>query len=128
MAKVDTVNAQIAAVQAGQLQALTDGLGVCYDQGALDQKASDGTLTQADLDKAVADAKAADAVILAQAQADGQAALAVVQQQLTDMTSKEKVEEGVISGLQTAVTQAQAALAAIAALFPVPPTPPPPVA
>lgn len=123
MAKADTVAAQKAAVLAGQDAALESGLESCYDQGAVDQKASDGTLTQADLDAAVKAATdplnaqiAADATALAQAQADAQTQLASLTQQLSDMTAKEQGEEKVIAELQASVAAVQAALDAIKAI------------
>lgn len=79
MAKADVVSAQAALVVSGQAAVLEGCLGSCYDQGGVDQKASDGTLSQADLDKAVADAKAAD-VALMQPQIDAAKAQVVALQ------------------------------------------------
>lgn len=96
MARQDVIQQQLAAVQTSETQALTDALGAAYDQGATDQKASDGTLTQADLDAAVAaavdplnqqiaafPAQQAAAVSAALDQAVG-----VVQSEETDLESK----------------------------------------
>lgn len=60
MAKADVVAAQKAAVLAGQDASLEAGLEAAYDGGALDQKASDGSFTQADIDAAKASQLAAD--------------------------------------------------------------------
>jgi hypothetical protein len=129
MAKQDVVSAQLAAIQSAEVQAITDGLGACYDQGAVDQKASDGTLTQDDLDAAVKAATdplnsqisalqtkdAADVQALADAQAKAASDLAAAQQALSDMTAKEQVEEGLVSGLQSAISSLQGSLDAIKA-------------
>ncbi len=58
MGKSDAVAAGVSAFQTAETQALTDALGNAYDAGATDQKASDGSFTQADIDKAVAAAQA----------------------------------------------------------------------
>ena len=54
MAKSDFIAAQLVSIQAAQAQAISDGLGATWDESATEQKSSDGTLTQADLDAAVA--------------------------------------------------------------------------
>lgn len=121
MAKQEAVAAMVAAVQAAQLQALTDAGNTLYDQAAADQKASDGSFTQADINAAVSAAQGVDAKALADSQAQAAAALAAVQQQLVAMTAKEQAEENVVIGLQSSVSQVQAALDAIKALiFPAP--------
>lgn len=124
MAKEDVVAAGVLAVQAAEEQALKDQLGIAYDAGALDQKAADGTLSQADLDAAVAQAVAAvqsvDAQALAEAQANAQGDLSLVQSALDAMTAKEQLEEKVVSDLNDAIQAVQASFDAIKALFPKP--------
>lgn len=120
MSKVDVVAAGVAAIQSGQAQVLTDQLGLVYDAAALEQKASDGTLSQADVDAAVAAAQAVDAKALADAQAAGALALADLQSKMDALAAKEGQEASVIAGLQAAKDQLAAALAALSALFPVP--------
>lgn len=132
MAKSDVVAAQKAAVLAGQDAALEAGLEACYDQGAVDQKASDGTLTQADVDAAVKAAVdplnaqiAADAQALADAQSQAQAAMADLQGKLDAMTAKEQSEEAIVQGLQSSAAAMQSALDALKAIiFPAPPSQP----
>lgn len=119
MSKVDIVSAGVAAIQVGQTQVLTDQLGVVYDAAALEQKASDGTLSQADLDAAVAAAQAVDAQALADAKAASDAALAGLQSQLSVLATKEGQEASVIAGLQASKDALAAALATLAGLFPV---------
>ncbi len=119
MAKADVVAAAVAAVQAGEVQVLNDQFGSVYDAAALEQKASDGTLSQADLDAAVAAVKEVDAQALAAAQAAGDAALADLQSQLTALSLKEGQEASVIAGLQSAKDALAAALATLSGLFPV---------
>lgn len=125
MAKTDVVSAGIAAIQSAETQALSDQLGIAYDAGATDQKASDGTFTQADIDAAVTAAQAVDAQALAAAQATSDAAQAAIQAQLTALSTKEAPEAAAIAGLQASVAAAQVALAAIVALFPTPVVPTP---
>ncbi len=141
MAKADVVQAQLAAIQTAETQAITDGLGACYDQGAVDQKASDGTLTQADLDAAVKAATdplnaqiatlqgevTSEAQALTDAQAQAATALVAVQKSLDDMTAKESVEEGLVTGLQNSIAAVQSSLDAIKAAVSAvlnPPAPP----
>lgn len=133
MAKVDVVAAQKSAILAGQDAALEAGLEAVYDQAALDQKASDGTLSQSDVDAAVAAAIAplnlqiaADAQALSDAQAKAASDLAAVQAALADMTSKEQLEEQSVLALQNAVGAVQSSLDAIKALV-LPPVVVPPV-
>lgn len=121
MGKLETVSAQKSAVQSGQEQALVDGLGVCYDQGALDQKGLDGTLNQGDLDKAVSDALAAaklvsDAALAAEHQASVEA-LAALQKSLDELTVKEQLEEAVVADVVAKINQVQEAFDRIKALF-----------
>ncbi len=139
MGKADTVSAQLAAIQTAETQALTDGLGVCYDQGGIDQKASDGTLTQADLDAAVAAATGplnaqitqlnaqvvTDASNLSAAQAQAAQQLASVQSQLDAMTAQDQVDKGLVLNFQNSISALQTALDALKAAIPVPPTPVP---
>ncbi len=136
MAKEDVVAAGVAAVQAADAQALSDQLGIAYDAGALDQKASDGTLSQGDLDAAVsaalatakvesdavlAAAQAVDAQALADAQAQGAVALDAVQAALDAMTAKEQLEEEAVADVAAKILSVQAAFDAIKAiLVPVP--------
>ena len=140
MAKSDTVATQLAAIQTAETQAITDGLGACYDQGAVDQKASDGTLTQADLDAAVAAAvaplntqiatltaqDAADVQALADAQAKAVSDLAALQAQLDAAVSADVADKALVSNLQGAVAAVQTSLDAIKAAVSAvlnPPTP-----
>lgn len=131
MAKTDVVSAQLAVIQAAQVQAISDGLGACYDQGATDQKGIDGSFNQGDIDTAVAkaladakvvsdkilaDAQAVDAQALSDAQAKAASDLAVIQSSLDEMTKKEQLEEGVVSQLQSSVSAVQSSLDAIKAL------------
>lgn len=124
MSKEQIVADALQAISAGQSQVLSDAIGKAVDQSAVEQKASDGTLSQADLDKAVADALAAQKVVddkaLADAKAAADAAMADIQKQLSDMSAKEQAEEGVISSLQGSLQKAQDAIAAVVALFPKP--------
>ena len=124
MAKQDVVSAGVAAIQAADAQALTDQLGIAYDAGATDQKASDGSFTQADIDKAVASAQAVDATAMAAAKAASDSAIADLQTQLSALSTKEGQEAGVIASLQSSVKNIQDALAALMALVPAPVTPP----
>lgn len=119
----DVIDKGVAAVQAAEQQALSDQLGIAYDAGGVDQKASDGTLTQADLDKAVADAQAVDAQAAASAKAASDAALADLQTQMAALAAKEGQEAGVIAGLQSSVAAVEAALQAVTALLPAPAAP-----
>lgn len=134
MGKEDTIAAQKAAITQAQDQALTDGLGACYDQGAQDQKASDGTLTQADIDAAVTAAVSplndqitqlqaqvqTDAQTLEDAQAKAQSEIDATKQALADMTAKEQLEEQAVADVGAKIQQVQAAFDAIRSLL-VPP-------
>ncbi len=124
MAKEEVVAAQLAAIQSAQTQALVDGLGAVYDQAALDQKAADGTLSQADVDAAVAAAQAVDAQALADATAQFNSDLAAVQTALDDMTAKEAMEEEAVKAVQASIDSVQASFDAIRALFPAAPVTP----
>ena len=119
MGKAEAVAAQLAAVLAGQNQALSDGLGACYDAGLADAPAPPpaGGFSQADLDAAVAAAVgplqakiSQDAADLSAAQADCAQKLAELQAALDAMTAKELGEEGLVSQLQGSVAAVQDAL------------------
>jgi len=99
MAKADVVAAQKQAIIDGESAVIEQALGAAYDGGANDQKASDGSFTQADIDAAVA-----------KAQADDQVVLQGVQQQLSDMTAKEQSEEQQVATLQDVISKIKALL------------------
>lgn len=133
MAKADVVAAQLQAIQSAEVQALTAGLGACYDQGMADAGGQPGTFTQADIDKAVKAATdplnaqiASDAQALSDAQAKAASDLAAVQASLTAMTQKEQLEENAVAALQASIVQVQQSLDAIKAIvLPAPPAPTP---
>lgn len=123
MGKQETIDSQKQALAQAQDAALDSALGNVWDESALEQKASDGTLTQGDLDAAVKAATdplnaqiADDAQKLSAAIASAQADHDSLQKSLDDMTAKEQLEEKVVSDLQNAVGQVQASLDAIKAL------------
>jgi hypothetical protein len=118
MAKQMQVAAAAEAIQRGQAQVISDQLSTLWDQAQAEVPAAapapvdpnaPAALTQADVDKAVADAKAADA----QAVSDAQAAVADLQAKLDDMTAKESADESVIASLQSGITAAEQALSAL---------------
>ena len=124
--KEDSLATRLAQLQAGVVQAESDAISGSYDDGLADGVASvpagTGGFTQADIDSAVAAAQAIDAQALSDAQAKAASDLASVQQQLSDMTTKEQGEELVVTNLQTSVAAVQSSLDAIKALiFPAPP-------
>jgi hypothetical protein len=141
MAKEDVVAAGIASIQAGEVQVYTDALGVAYDGGFTDGVASvpvgtGGGFQQSDIDAAVQAKTDADAVVLAQSQADDKAAfdsamelsnqaIADLQSKFDALAAKEGQESGVIAGLQGALQQIKDAEASLAVLFPAPIDPPP---
>lgn len=123
MARADVQAAGVVAIQAADAQAISDQLGVAYDAGAADQKGSDGTFKQSDIDAAVAAAQAVDQAAAVAAKSASDAALAALQSQMTALASKEGIESGVIAGLQSSVAAVQSALAAVVALLPAPVAP-----
>lgn len=138
--KADIVSQAVAAIQAGEAQVMSDAIGAAVDEAALEQKASDGTLTQADLDAAVKAASdplnaqiaalqaqdASDAKAASDAQAalsDAQSQLASAQASVSDLTAKLEADDAAVNGLkssmaalQSADQQLQAVLAALAGL------------
>lgn len=121
--KADIVAKAKADLVAGQDAVLESVIGAACDQSALEQKASDGTLTQADLDAAVQPLKdqiAADAQALSDAHAKADSDLASLQSALDAMTSKEKLAEKSVSDVNAAIAQVQSSFDAIKAAFPVP--------
>lgn len=130
--KEDVVKSGVEGVAAGQAQVLVDQMGMVYDQAYAEGKAAEGGggLSQADVDKAVADQKAIDDQALSDAHAEADAALADVQskmadlqKQLDDMTAKDVVDAAAAASaadLAKSVAAMQTALDAIKALFPAP--------
>lgn len=123
MARQDVIDLGVAAVQAAEVDALKEQLGVAFDAGVAAQVAGGSGLSQADVDAAVAAAQAVDAQALADAVAVKDAALEDLKSQLLALAAKEGQEAGVISGLQDSVKGVQDALAAIVALLPAPQQP-----
>ncbi len=105
--KQDVVDAGVAAVQAAEVAALKEQLGLAYDSGVSD--AQGGGLSQADVDAAVQAVKDADAAILEAAKADFQAQLSAVQQALSDMTAKEQLEEAAVADVKAKIDSVQEA-------------------
>jgi hypothetical protein len=145
MAKEDVVAVGLKAIQDGEVQVYTDALGGAYDGGFADGVASvpvaPSGFTQGDIDAAVQAKVDADAVVLAQAQADDKKAFddaqAVSAQAVADLEAKfdalvlkEGQEAGVIAGLQDSLQKIKDAEAILAGLFPapVPPLDPAPAA
>jgi hypothetical protein len=146
MSKSEFVAAQKAAIIAGQDAAIQSGLDSVWDQAALEQKASDGTLGQPDLDAAVKAATdplnaqiatlqsqiSADAETLKAAQDKAASDLEAVNKALTDMTAKEQLEEQAVADVVAKINQVQASFDAIKSLLapaaPVAPANPEPVA
>lgn len=133
MSKIDIVAQIKAQIIQGQDQALEAGLEALYDQAAAEQKASDGTLTQADIDAAVKAAvdplNAQIAELQAQDAADikaGQDAVAALQVKFDELAQKEGIEASVIAGLQQSLGVLQDIVSKLAGLTP--PVVPPPVA
>jgi hypothetical protein len=89
MAKADVVAAQKAAVLAGQDAALEAGLEAAYDGGAADQKESDGSFTQADIDAAVAAKGVSD-----------QAAVDALTAQVSALQADDDAKTKIIAGIQ----------------------------
>lgn len=123
MSKEQIVAEAKASFITGQDTVLTQVLSDVADKSAMEQKASDGTLSQGDLDTAVAaaveplnqqisDLTAKDAADIAA----GQQALADLQAKFDQMSSDKKVEDGVIAGLQSAKDQLAAVLASLSAI------------
>lgn len=139
MGKAEAVLAQKAALMQAQDAAIDAALGATWDQSAVEQKASDGTLSQADLDAAVKAAvdplmqqisdlqvkDAADVQAIADAKAAGDAALSDLQKKFDDLAAKEGMEASAIAGLQSAKSALESVLATLAGLQQPAPVPAP---
>jgi hypothetical protein len=104
MAKIDVVQAAKDAMAAAQDSAL----GGCYDSAFAEGVASvpanpPGSLSQADVDAAVAKAQADDVVAM-------NAAVAAVQSQLDAMSAKDNADVASIAALQAKIDQIKALL------------------
>ncbi len=129
MSKADIVAAALSAISAGSAQVLSDAVGAAVDQSALEQKASDGTLGQGDLDAAVAAAVAPlNEQILALTDKDaadiaaGVAALSDLQGKLDTLAAKESVEAGIVNGLKDSLAALQDVVAKLSGIV-TPPVP-----
>lgn len=134
MSREQIISDALSAISAGQSQVLVDAVSAAVDQSAIEQKASDGTLSQGDVDAAVAaavaplmvqisDLQAMDAVdkqAVIDVKAQGDAALADLQSQFDAIKAAKDVEDGVISSLNASIVSIQGALDALHALFPAP--------
>lgn len=134
MSKEQIVSDAKMSFVTGQDKILNDVMGSVYDQAAIEQKAADGTLSQSDLDAAVAAAVAPlnDQIVALTAQdeldkqaavdakAMGDAAVAAIQAQFDELKASKDVEDGVIANLNASMASIQGALDALHALFPQP--------
>lgn len=110
MAKDDAVKTGVAAFQVAVVQVVADQIGAAYDTGATDQKASDGSFTQADIDAAVAAAQGIDAKELADAQVKASSDLAALQASFDAMAAKD-------TSLQAQLDAVKSSVAALSALL-----------
>lgn len=141
MAKADVVSAAKSQFLQDEDAAAQKFGEACYDGGASDQKASDGSFTQADIDAAVKTATdplnaqvtalqaqdAADVATAQAAQAQVASLSATVDQmtgQIGDLTKKLAADDSIVQGLKGSLSQLQAVEAALEQL--IPPTPPTP--
>lgn len=134
MSKEQIVSDAKMSFVTGQDKILNDVMGSVYDQAAIEQKAADGTLSQSDLDAAVAAAVGplndqivaltaqdeADKQAAVDAKAMGDAAVAAIQAQFDELKASKDVEDGVIANLNASMASIQGALDALHALFPQP--------
>lgn len=135
MSREEIVSKALSDIVTGQAQVLSDVIGAAVDQSAIEQKASDGTLSQGDLDTAVAAAVeplnqkigelqlviATDEQALVDAHVEADAKLAEVTSALAAMTADDVVKTKAVTDLQGSVAAVQAALDSIKALlFPAP--------
>ncbi len=125
MSRDQIVADALTAISSGQAQVLTDAVGAAVDASALEQKASDGTLGQGDLDAAVAAAVAPlnaqiaqDATDLAAAHADADAKLAALQTSFDALTIDDTTKTAEVKNFTDSVAALSAALDAFKALIP----------
>lgn len=116
MTRDESISQGMDAIKQGQM----DALGVSFDNGSA---SGAGGFSQADIDKAVAQAQALDAQALKDAQDKATADLAAVQSALDAMTAKEGIEEKAVAKVNDSVEQLQASLDAIKALLSPAPAP-----
>ncbi len=121
MSKTDTIAAQKAALLAAQDGAIDAALGATWDQAALEQKGADGTMSQADVDAAVAAAQAVDQKAFDDAKAASDAAMTDLQAKLDAAVAAKSADETVLQGLQDAAAKFQAAADLVHSLFPLSP-------
>ena len=110
MGKADSVAAQVAAVQAGELAVLQAGLGACFDDGVASVPPTTVGFTQADIDAAVKAAEAVDATALAEAHTKAEGELSTLNTQLVAALAAKQVEDQIVSNLQMSVAAVQKSL------------------
>ncbi|MGZ3744419.1 MAG: hypothetical protein ACXVB1_00015 [Pseudobdellovibrionaceae bacterium] len=144
MGKVDIIAKAKADLIAGQDAVLEQVIGAACDASALEQKASDGTLSQSDVqpmidaavekaladakvisDKALSDAQAVDAQALADEHAKMQAQVDDLTSKLADMTTKDQIAEKAVGSFQGALSALQASLDTLKSMVPKDVTPEP---
>lgn len=105
MANPQIVSEAVAAIQAGEVQVMSDAIGAAIDKAVAEvaPEPVPGTFTQADIDAAVAASKAADA----QAMSD---AVAAVQAQLDAETAKDAADVAALAAVQAKLDQIKALL------------------
>lgn len=130
MSKDQIVSDAKASLVSGQDLVLSQVLGSVYDLAAQEQKASDGTLSQGDLDAAVAaavaplnqqisDLSAKDAADL-QLLSDAQAKLADLSAKFDVLVAKEGIEAGIVAEFQASLAGMQKVVADLIGLQPAP--------
>lgn len=144
MSKKQILSDALADIAVGELQVRSDAIGKALDAMALEQKASDGTLSQSDVDQAVAAAvaplnqqisdlsakDAADIQAAIDAKASGDAAVLDIQgkldsalSSLADMTAKEQFEEQAVADVKLKIEAVQASFDVVKGIFFPPPVP-----
>lgn len=130
MSMQDVVSAAKAQFVSDQDAAAEKYGEACYNGGVIDDKATQGTLTQADLDAAISAAvaplnqqisdltakDATDVQAAIDAKAAGDKAVADVQAKLDSLSAKEAPEASAIAALQQSVASLQSVLATLASI------------
>jgi hypothetical protein len=135
MSKEQIVADAISAIQAGQLQVMSDQLGQVYDKAQSEaqpsqpgpsdeeiQKRIDDAVAakQVEDDQKLAEQKALDDQALADAKSAADAAMADLQKKFDDLAGKEMGEKSLIDGLQGSIDALKDVLAKLQAIFPQP--------
>ncbi len=125
MSREEVVTNGVAAIQAAEVEAISNELGKAFDSGLAEAPVGEGGISQEQVDamiktavdKAIADDELLDIQALADAKAASDLMLADLQTKFDELAVEEELEKNTVKRIQDSLDEVQASFDAIKALL-----------